>query len=120
MSTTPSLNSTVISILYPRPTTIPLPPTYFFDLSYYLSTHMPLVEAAWKPYGMQSWHVVKCDAASPYAVHAFMYWASADAFESAFAGPETKAVMEDVQNFSSEMPVRVGGVMVGRGWCREH
>ena len=30
-----------------------------FDLAYYMATHMPLVDAKFKPFGIKGWRVLK-------------------------------------------------------------
>ncbi|KAK5165915.1 uncharacterized protein LTR77_008839 [Saxophila tyrrhenica] len=78
-----------------------------FNMDYYLTTHMKIVDTHWRPYGMKSWSVVEFPPNDPSGMHvqAIMLWDSVEAFEKAIAAniPE---VMEDLQYYSSEPPVR--------------
>lgn len=55
---------------YPRPAD----GKYRFDLDYYLKTHMPMQMEHHRPYGMRSYHVLKCTEESPYVIQTIEYW----------------------------------------------
>jgi uncharacterized protein (TIGR02118 family) len=86
-----------------------------FDKEYYLSTHMELCSKYWKPLGLKSYAVTELNADGPYAYTVTLEWESHDAFGKATQDPNTKEIMEDVKNFSSETPVIVHGSVIGRG-----
>lgn len=81
-----------------------------FDMSYYLSVHLPMIEKAWGPYGMRSWRLNEfqnpCPLSGqtpPYLVQATCYFDTVENFKLARdnGGEETKA---DVYNFSNVFP----------------
>lgn len=84
-----------------------------FDMDYYMSTHMPLVEKHWKSYGLKSWKVLKFGDDKPYSVQATLEWGSMADFEKAASGPEVSTVMGDIPNFSDKEPVLLPGEIVG-------
>jgi uncharacterized protein (TIGR02118 family) len=86
-----------------------------FDLDYYHATHMPLVTKHWKKHGLKSFTVTKLGDENPYSVSATMDWESSESIGKALADPETKAVMEDIKNFSSEQPILLSGEVTLRG-----
>ncbi|KAF2166237.1 hypothetical protein M409DRAFT_55098 [Zasmidium cellare ATCC 36951] len=94
-----------LTILYPAGTT--------FNMPYYLSTHMPLAEKHWKPYGAQSWKVVQLPHDAPYCVQATVKWGSREEFLKALAGPEVEEIKGDVKNFSDREPIMLVGEVVG-------
>jgi uncharacterized protein (TIGR02118 family) len=85
-----------------------------FDKQYYLSTHMPLVAKHWKKHGLKSYAVSELNADGPYSYSVVMEFESYEGFKAAGADPNTKEVMDDVANFSSEAPTLVHGGVVGR------
>ncbi|KAF2847839.1 hypothetical protein T440DRAFT_470660 [Plenodomus tracheiphilus IPT5] len=86
-----------------------------FNKDYYISTHMPFVEKTWKPHGLKSWTVSELNADGPYSYSTVVEFESYEAFGKASQDPATKAVMDDVVNFSSEQPVLLHGGIIGRG-----
>ncbi|KAH7076369.1 hypothetical protein BKA63DRAFT_281274 [Paraphoma chrysanthemicola] len=85
-----------------------------FDKQYYLSTHMPLVAKHWKKHGLKSYTVTELNADGPYSYSVVMDFESLEGFGAAAADPNTKEVMGDVANFSSEQPVLLHGGVIGR------
>lgn len=86
-----------------------------FDKDYYLSTHIPLVSKYWKKHGLKSWVVSELNTDGPYSYTVVMEFESHESFGAATQDPNTKEVMDDVKNFSSEAPVLVHGGIIGRG-----
>ncbi|KAI8631135.1 hypothetical protein F5Y19DRAFT_473534 [Xylariaceae sp. FL1651] len=89
-----------------------------FNMDYYLSTHMPLVQKEWGPYGLKSWKVAKYtspDAA--YSVQAWLEWESQGHFEKAKASTSNDTVFADVPNFSDKGPELLAGEVVGSAVC---
>jgi len=85
-----------------------------FDKDYYMSSHMPLVEKYWKKHGLKSYAVTELNADSPYTYSCVMEFESHESFGAAAADPNTKEVMDDVDNFSNEKPVLMHGGMIGQ------
>ncbi|KAF2026028.1 hypothetical protein EK21DRAFT_75088 [Setomelanomma holmii] len=85
-----------------------------FDDKYYLSTHMPLVAKYWKKHGLKSYTVTKLNDDGPYSYSVTMDFESHEGFGAAGADPNTKEVMDDVANFSSESPIIVHGGVIDR------
>jgi uncharacterized protein (TIGR02118 family) len=86
-----------------------------FDLDYYHSTHMPLVTKHWKNHGLKSYTVTKLSDDNPYSIAATLEWESSESIGKALADPNTKEVMDDVANFSSEKPTFISGDVTLRG-----
>lgn len=68
---------------------------------------MSIVDKHWRPYGMKSWSVVEFEKDDPSGMHVqcIMLWESIEAFEKAIAA-KIPEVMEDLQYYSVEKPVR--------------
>jgi uncharacterized protein (TIGR02118 family) len=92
-------NAMIVTVTYH------LGPDQNFDLDYYLSTHMPLVEKLWGPLGMTSAKVLRgtgtpTGAAAPIHIMALLEFESAAAFRA--AGKEHgREVMGDIPNFTN-------------------
>ena len=84
-----------------------------FDMSYYLSTHMPLVAKHWKQYGLKSYAVTQLGD-GPYSVSCTMEWESPEAIGKAMKSETVSEIMGDIPNFSKEQPVIVAGGIVGQ------
>ena len=82
-------------------------------MSYYMSTHMPLVQKNWSAYGLKSWKVLQFPADAPYCVQATLEWGSIDEFQKAATSESAKEVLGDVKNFSDKDPVLFSGEAVG-------
>ena len=100
-----------ISVLYPRDE------TSTFDMSYYLSTHIPMAERAWSPHGMLTWSVVEIpDPKAKFNVHCLISWTAKGetGMDGVMAGRTSEAGKElvaDVPNFSNRKPeVIIGSV----------
>jgi uncharacterized protein (TIGR02118 family) len=96
----------------------PATPSSTFDMSYYLSSHMPLVAEKWGPFGLQAWSVVNLTnehdggLKPPYSVQATLVWDKAESIKTAI-DKEGEVVFGDVKNFSNEAPVFMVGEVVG-------
>lgn len=91
-----------------------------FDDSYYLSTHMPLVDKHWKQFGLQSWEITKfargADGATPkFQIQATLTFESKEHFGKAMASEESKTVFGDIPNFTNTQPTLLGGNVIGSG-----
>ena len=82
-----------------------------FDYDYYVNTHMKLVEEKLKPYGLQSWKVIKGlsgggDAPAPYLCVGMVIFDTADGYDrgGAVVGP---VLRDDIPNFTNVTPVRL-------------
>ena len=88
-----------------------------FDLDYYLTKHMPLVDEKFKPFGIKGWRVLKAVGAPfggkpAYNVICNLEFDTADQFRAAVAA-ESGPVFGDVPNFSNKDPVVVIADLVG-------
>jgi len=78
-----------------------------FDREYYVNTHLPLVQKAWGPYGLEA-----CSAFYPsdYKVGvvavAVCKFKDKQSLDNAFNSSETGAVLEDVKKFTDIQPNR--------------
>lgn len=82
-----------------------------FDMEYYVSTHMPLIEKVWGPYGMQSWSIITFPDPCPisgetpsYRVQTTCYFDTVENVKTAFE-KGTAETLPDVVNFSNLYPV---------------
>jgi uncharacterized protein (TIGR02118 family) len=85
-----------------------------FNDSYYIKTHMPLVERTWKKYGLTSWRVTKFPKAldgsrSQYLIMATLEWENEESLKSALQDPGSAEVFGDIPNFSNVQPVTLAG-----------
>ncbi|KAH7069356.1 hypothetical protein FB567DRAFT_246206 [Paraphoma chrysanthemicola] len=85
-----------------------------FNKEYYLSTHMELCHKHWKKHGLKSWSVTEL-AEGPYSIASIITFESPEHFQAAVADPNTKLIMEDVPNFSSEPSSLLHGTVLGQG-----
>jgi uncharacterized protein (TIGR02118 family) len=85
-----------------------------FDKDYYLKTHMPLVAKTWKKHGFKSYVVTEFQEDNDYGFAVVMEFESAEGWGTAYADADTKAVMEDIPNFSNEGPVLIHGSVLTR------
>ncbi len=88
-----------------------------FDLDYYMTKHMPLVDEKFKPFGLNGWRVLR-GIGTPtgdkplYSIIATLEFDRAEQFKEAVAA-EGGPVFGDVPNFSNKSPVVVIGDVVG-------
>lgn len=99
------------TVLYPNDDDIK------FDMAYYLSTHMPLVQKNWGQYGLKRWEVTEYGpggdgAKPPYAVGATLVFESQEDLGKALGSEEAKPIFGDIPNFTNKQPVLMGGNMV--------
>jgi uncharacterized protein (TIGR02118 family) len=85
-----------------------------FDESYYMKTHMPLVEATWKKFGLNSWQVTKFPktihgARSEYLIMATLQWESEEALQTALKDSGSAQVFGDIPNFTNKKPITLAG-----------
>ncbi|KAM5341985.1 hypothetical protein ACJ41O_015016 [Fusarium nematophilum] len=78
-----------------------------YDIDYYLTKHMPLIQERWAKYGVKSWSATKFvdgldGSPSLYAFGSVVTWDNAEQVKTAFAGPEVGEIMGDVSNFSNK------------------
>ena len=88
-----------------------------FDLDYYMTEHMPLVDRKFKPFGIKGWRVLKAVGTPTgekplYSIIANLEFDTAEQFKAAVAA-EGCLVFGDVPNFSNKAPVVVIGDLVG-------
>ncbi|KAI1811986.1 hypothetical protein GGS20DRAFT_560254 [Poronia punctata] len=89
-----------------------------FDMEYYLSSHMPLVQKSWAPQGLRGWKVAQYSSPdSPYSVQAWLEWESKEHSEKGFASAEAKEVFGDIPNFTDKQPVVASGELAASATC---
>jgi uncharacterized protein (TIGR02118 family) len=80
-----------------------------FDLDYYLTTHIPLVEAKLTKHGLTGWVVDQgLSGAAPgseaeFLIQGFLTFESVEAFEAALAS-EGAEIMADIPNYTDIQP----------------
>lgn len=97
-----------ITVIFPNE------PDADYDIEYYATKHMPLIQTLWSKYGLTSWSMTKfidgIDSSSPlYAFGSTVTWDSIEQVKAAFAGPEASEIMGDVRNFSNKDPIFLTG-----------
>lgn len=85
-----------------------------FDESYYIKTHMPLVQSTWGSYGLISWRINKFPTAldgspSQYLIMATLEWESQEALQAALQSSGSAGVFADIPNFTNVKPVTLSG-----------
>lgn len=82
-----------------------------FDMDYYLSTHMPMIERLWGPYGLESWSINTFPATCPltgntppYLVQTTCYFDTVENLKTAFEKGASES-QPDVAKFSNVFPV---------------
>lgn len=81
-----------------------------FDRDYYTTHHIPLVNSIWKPLGLIS-ATAFFPSPAPNGNHAICecVFEGESALQAALASPHTPAVMDDVKNFTTIVPVILRG-----------
>jgi uncharacterized protein (TIGR02118 family) len=92
-----------------------------FDMKYYLSTHMPLIESVWGPHGLKSWSINEFPSpcpltgqTPPYLVQTTAYFDSMEELKNALEKGSEKS-RPDVEKFSNVFPVIWVGESVKSG-----
>lgn len=93
----------VISVMYPSGS------DNSFDLDYYLKTHIPLVQARWREFGLSNVQVLKGAAAGNggpplYQAIALLTFGSVQEFQQA-GKVHGKEIFADIPKFTSAQPV---------------
>ena len=88
--------------------TVMYPKSAKFDLAYYMSSHIPLVNRLWSPLGLQSLQVLRGipgpDGGAPtYDFMAVLTFNSLDAFGQA-AAKHGQEIFADIPNFTDAKP----------------
>jgi uncharacterized protein (TIGR02118 family) len=94
----------ILTVLYPK--------TSKFDMSYYLSHHIPTTTKAWEPLGMTSCIVAEVEDDADYVVKVLIGWKDLASWEKAKEGTAAKELGEDVKNFTDVTPVMIVGKIV--------
>lgn len=83
-----------------------------FDMKYYLSKHMPLVQSKWTSYGLENWSVTEFkDSNAPYCVQAVLHFKDQAAFGK--ASSDSEEVFGDIPQFTDLKPTLYHGEQVG-------
>ena len=97
-----------VTILYPNDADAK------YDINYYKTHHMPLLEKLWGQFGITSWSVTTftpgLDGSAPaFAFGSVINWVSAEAIKTAYADESVKQLMQDVPNYSNKQPTLLFG-----------
>ncbi len=66
----------------------------------------------WGSQGLLGWDVLTFPSDAPFQVQATLRWTSEDSFKAAAEGESTKAVFDDIKNFTSAQPILLKGTVV--------
>ncbi|ETN37430.1 uncharacterized protein HMPREF1541_08421 [Cyphellophora europaea CBS 101466] len=101
-----------------------------FNMEYYLSKHMPLIDKVWGKHNMLRWHIHQFPSpdpvtgeAPPYGVQTTIYWETVEDFKAAMADAGSAVTGKDVERFSNVWPVIWTGEVAGseeRGGVEEN
>ncbi|KAJ5279488.1 hypothetical protein N7478_004860 [Penicillium angulare] len=85
-----------------------------FNETYYLQSHMPLVESIWKKHGLLNWKIIKYTTAldgspSKYLIAAKLEWEKAEDLKNALQDPESPKVFADIPKFTNVQPITLAG-----------
>lgn len=85
-----------------------------YDINYYITHHMPLMEKLWGHLGVKSWSVTTFTPGPDGSAPAFVFgsnviWSSTEAIKTAFADKSMQQIMEDVPKFSNKQPTFLFG-----------
>jgi uncharacterized protein (TIGR02118 family) len=91
-----------------------------FNLNYYLTSHMPLVESLWGKRGLLKWELVEFESGNAPEKLFFrranmMVWEDQATFAAASQGPIADEILGDIPNFSNRQPQILEGNVVGSG-----
>ena len=87
-------------------------PAVPFDLNYYLTSHMPMVQKAWSSKGLKGWKVSELDPKDGNCVQCILDFESVEAFGKAVSEDEAQ-IMGDIPNYTAGKPVIHVGKVVG-------
>jgi uncharacterized protein (TIGR02118 family) len=90
----------------------------YFNMDYYINTHMPIANENWKPLGLKNWQVLQFGPDAPYHVVAILNWENEGEAELALKHEVTKIVIGDVPNFTNIKPTLTPGTITGT-WERK-
>jgi uncharacterized protein (TIGR02118 family) len=77
-----------------------------FDADYYVTTHIPLVEAKWRQHGLTAARaLLSTGEAQAYAAVALLDFADIAAIDRALGSAEAAAVFGDIANFTNLSPI---------------
>jgi uncharacterized protein (TIGR02118 family) len=92
----------IVSVAYPKTA------TSTFDHSYYMGTHVPLVDRLWGPLGLRNTTVLRgtgsLGGAPPFELICLLDFTSQEAFTEA-AGAHADDIMGDIRNFTNVEPI---------------
>jgi hypothetical protein len=89
-------------------------PTLTFNLDYYLTHHIPMVDKYWTPHGLLDTQVAKVTGESEFAYAITMTWNDEASWNSAKGTvDEMREIMGDVQKFTNAEALFVLGRVIG-------
>ncbi|RFU79636.1 hypothetical protein TARUN_2577 [Trichoderma arundinaceum] len=77
----------------------------YFNLEYYINTHMPIVKKQWTPLGLKAWQVIKFGPGSQFYGGVLLTWENPENATSVLTAAESKPVFDDVPNFTNLTPI---------------
>jgi uncharacterized protein (TIGR02118 family) len=88
-----------------------------FDMDYYLSKHMPLVQEKFGPHGLKKWEILDykpgADGAKPaFAVGATLIFDSPEDLGKAMGSADAAPVFGDIPNFTNKQPTVLTGNLI--------
>ncbi|CAI6331740.1 unnamed protein product [Periconia digitata] len=107
MSASPTNPAATITCLYPKT------PNFFFNVDYYLSTHIPLAKELWGPLGMTGVSVAEVDGESGYAYNITIQFKDLESWKAVLQHESSKRLGEDGKNYTNVEPVFIASKIIG-------
>ncbi|KAL7905277.1 hypothetical protein GGI35DRAFT_461281 [Trichoderma velutinum] len=92
--------SSTLTVLYNQPKE-----GEYFNMDYYINTHMPIANKQWGPLGMKSWQVIQSGPDAPFYGGVLFTWEKPEDAANALTAEESKPVFADVPNFTNLKPI---------------
>lgn len=88
-----------------------------FDMLYYMTKHMPMVQDKFGQYGLKSYEITKFenneDGTKPsFVLQVVMIWEGPESMKKAMSSPEVGSVFGDLANFCNKQPVAMSGYTI--------
>lgn len=77
----------------------------YFNMDYYINTHMPIVKKQWTPIGLKSWQVITFGPDAAFYGGVYLTFEKAETATYVLTATESDLVFSDVPNFTNLKPI---------------